>query len=159
MINPKRIKNRCPHRSVGIGQNNSRLRNSSTRTHPNQRRANEQIKNLLTGQWSPDGKRVFFRKDGETYKNVYLANADGSDERQLPLDTLPSGWSPDGTKLVYARISDNDKTDAEIYVYDIETRKRVNLTNHPAFDADPLFSPDGAQITFVSSRDGNKEST
>lgn len=121
----------------------------------NQRRANEQIKNLRVGKWSPNGKKVVFLKDGETSKDIYLANADGSNETKLPLVNFPNDWSPDGAKFVYAPII--EKSNAEIFVYEIETQKSINLTNNAAFDADPLFSPDGTQITFVSSRDGNNE--
>ncbi len=120
-----------------------------------QRRANEKIKSLLTGNWSPDGSRVVFVKDGESLRNVYLANSDGSGERKLPLSYPPNEWSPDGTKFVFGSIV--DRSNAEIFVHDIENEKSVNVTNNAAFDADPTFSPDGRQILFVSSRDGNTE--
>ena len=42
----------------------------------------------------------------------------------------------------------------EIYVMDADGGNQENLTNNPAYDADPDWSPDGTKITFVSSRDG-----
>lgn len=122
----------------------------------NQRRANERIKDLRTGNWSPNGKKVVFTKDGEPISNVYLANSDGSNEVKLPFNYPPNDWSPDGTKLVYGSLV--DKSNSDIFVFEIETSKRVNITNSKTFEADPLFSPDGKQVTFTSSRDGNNES-
>ena len=34
---------------------------------------------------------------------------------------------------------------------------RRRLTNHPASDQVPVFSPDGTRIAFQSARDGNQE--
>lgn len=120
-----------------------------------QRRANDRIPSLRSGQWSPDGKRVVFVKDGEPGKNVYLANSDGSGERRLNLTHPPSDWSPDGTLFVYAELV--GKTNYEVFVYDIADGVSVNVSKNAAFDADPLFSPDGKLISFISSRDGNNE--
>jgi len=44
---------------------------------------------------------------------------------------------------------------AEIYVMGSDGSSPVNITNHPAADQDPAWSPDGRQIVFVSDRDGD----
>ncbi len=49
------------------------------------------------------------------------------------------------------------KWGVDIYVLELETGILTRLTTHPAKDADPSWSPDGAQIAFTSSRDGNEE--
>ncbi len=41
----------------------------------------------------------------------------------------------------------------EIYVMDADGSNPVNLTNNPASDFEPAWSPDGSRIAFVSSRD------
>ena len=44
--------------------------------------------------------------------------------------------------------------DTEIYVMDADGGNQENLTNHPADDRQPDWSPEGTKIAFVSSRDG-----
>ncbi len=42
----------------------------------------------------------------------------------------------------------------EIYVMDPDGGNQVNLTDHPSYDGQPDWSPDGTKIAFVSGRDG-----
>lgn len=48
-------------------------------------------------------------------------------------------------------------TNAEIYVMEPNGRNQTRLTNNSAEDVQPSWSPDGAHIAFVSSRDGDPE--
>ena len=45
----------------------------------------------------------------------------------------------------------------DIYIMDINRKDPVNLTNHPAEDSSPTWSPDGSAFAYVSHRDGNPE--
>ena len=42
----------------------------------------------------------------------------------------------------------------DVWTVDCGTMEKLNLTNHPANDGWPTFSPDGSKIAFLSDRSG-----
>nr|WP_290666818.1 thioredoxin domain-containing protein [Ardenticatena sp.] len=86
---------------------------------------------------------------------VFVMNADGSGVRLVSdgvTESLFPSLSPDGRYVVYAAVVGNSNLD--IVRYDLETEERISLTNSPDIDSQPVYSPDGTQIAFVSNRDG-----
>ena len=55
-------------------------------------------------------------------------------------------------RIVFTSMRDGNP---EIYVMDADGGNQERLTNHPASDAAPDWSPDGTRIAFASWRDGN----
>lgn len=52
----------------------------------------------------------------------------------------------------------SDRTgNLDIYIIDTNGENLINLTNHPADDYSPSWSPDGRSMAYVSERDGNPE--
>ena len=111
--------------------------------------------------WSPDGSRIAFsRYDGYHAAEVYLINADGTNQVRLSpqgaYDAHPS-WSPDGSRIAFENRQDS-VSNGEIYVMNADGTNRVRLTDNPQPDASPAWSPDGNRIAYWTySASGNAD--
>ena len=69
-------------------------------------------------------------------------------------------WSPDGKYIAYSCRKVTGKryafsTNTEIYIYNLENGKSSLISNAGGYDTDPVWSPDGSRICWVSmERDG-----
>ena len=72
-------------------------------------------------------------------------------------------WSPDGKFIAYScrKLTGRDyafSTNTDIYLYDVATKKCENLTEGmPGYDTNPVFSPDGKTIAWLSMERGGYE--
>jgi hypothetical protein len=68
----------------------------------------------------------------------------------LTIETMPR-YSPDSLSVVFAANTGSDPHD--IFERD-SSNNIVNISNHPADDLHPVYSPDGRYIAYASNRDG-----
>ncbi len=101
--------------------------------------------------WSPDGTKIAFESDRDSYPypNIYVMNADGSDQTRLTFTSYPDSaqtpaWSPDGSKIAYGAFKSGQWG---IWVMNADGTNPVQLNSGPGA-LNPAWSPDGSQIAY-----------
>jgi Tol biopolymer transport system component len=108
--------------------------------------------------YSPDGKRIAFDSNRGGSREIWVANADGSDA--APITSFGRGvtgsgqWSPDGKYIVFDARPD---ADADVYIVASSGGPVKKLTDYRGEDHNARFSPDGKWIYFASRRSGASE--
>jgi Tol biopolymer transport system component len=106
-----------------------------------------------------NGKIAFIKEThvgGSTQRDIYTVNPDGTALTRLTTDELSSDpvWSPDATKIAFHTLRHDPgcsfPCNSEIYVMNSDGSGQVRLTNSPADDTGPTWSPDGTKIAFAS---------
>lgn len=97
--------------------------------------------------WSPDGSMVAFtRMSGADGDGLYVAAADGTDQRRLVESGGSPSWSPDGGRVAYIDL-DPFAGGASLAVVDVETGETTELATGVGSLA---WSPDGERIAFIT---------
>jgi TolB protein len=67
---------------------------------------------------------------------------------------MSPSWSPDGTQVAYVSFETNLP---RIYIQEIATGTKRQITNFPNINSSPVWSPDGSKLAMVLSKDGSPD--
>jgi TolB protein len=108
--------------------------------------------------YSPDGRRVAFMSTRPGRGQIYVMDADGTNQRALvPFDgdgaAFSPEWSPDGGKVAFHRDIAGGR---HVLVFDLGTGRATAVTS-AGRNEDPSWAPDSRHLVFRSSRGGTNQ--
>jgi len=112
--------------------------------------------------WSPDGKQIAFVQG----RNIYIRSVDNGESRKIAEVFNPHSlnWSPDGSKIAY--VSGNleflftklgNIAPSSIWTVSIEEGTTTQLTYNQYLNINPVWTPDGRNILFVTNQGGSRD--
>lgn len=117
---------------------------------------------LVTGTRGAFDTQILYvvaENEGTEYNNFRLEKADYDGQRpQVLLESgepiMSPSWSPDGQDVAYVSF----ETDLpRIYIQNIASGQRRQITNFPNINSSPVWSPDGSMLAMVLSKDGSPD--
>ncbi len=125
-------------------------------------RASDEIYEKLTGIRGAFATRILYvavtqRFSAPSTYRLTVADADGARsqvvfESEQPV--LSPTWAPDGKTIAYVSF---ETTRPAVFMHDLETGTREQLTNFRGLNGAPAFSPDGNSLAMTLSKDGNPD--
>ena len=115
--------------------------------------------------WSPDGNRIVFSGSRDGFSDLWMYDLEQDTLEQLTMDNysdLQPAWSSGGNTIAFIseRGPDSDLENLNfgevvISIMDLETGEISNLSPFEgAKHINPVFSPDGSSLYFISDPDG-----
>lgn len=133
----------------------------------------DELNELFTAAWSPEGDRIAFIGLNRDRTDLYLYNLKSGELQRLTDDwasDFEPNWSPDGTKIVFAsqrniKNGDFPKEDltnwatspynqTDLFVYDINTDRITQITDTPWNENYPIWANTENKIVYSSDAEG-----
>ena len=113
--------------------------------------------------WTPNGRRIVFWSQGRSGgPGLYWQPVDGSAPAEILVagqdDELlrPGSWSPDGTQFVYT-VQGPQGSDIWVVTLSDDGTRTEPFLDAPSLERNPMFSPDGSWVAYVSEESGLQE--
>jgi serine/threonine-protein kinase len=119
--------------------------------------------------WTPDGRRITFASSraDKSAANLYWQDVDSKDEPQRLTTSVnqqyPSSWHPSGAFLAFEETSPPLNVDVMILPFQgspatgWKAGQPYVFINSPFIEGQPMFSPDGKWLAYVSKESGRGE--
>ncbi|NKC15955.1 MAG: Tol-Pal system beta propeller repeat protein TolB [Gammaproteobacteria bacterium] len=121
----------------------------------------DEIYEAITGDPGAFSSRIAYITErgriGAKRYALTVADSDGFNANVMLESSQPimsPAWSPDGSRLAYVSF---EKHQAQIWVQELQTRRRFVVAQYPGINGAPAFSPDGTRLALTLSKDGNPE--
>ena len=111
--------------------------------------------------WSPEGKEIAFADEGVVKPSSRINSSKisavdvSTGQRRIitKIDAVQPNWSPHGNRIAYQGRRNGAQRD--IWTIPAGGGEPVEVTNDAAMDWNPVWSPDGTYLYFVSDRAGS----
>ncbi len=94
--------------------------------------------------WSPSGKQIVFESNRDGDDEVFVMNADGTNQRNLTKNTgisdIDPVFSPDGRKIAFERMNPPGSS-RDIFRMRTDGSRKSNLAESSFIDANPSWQP------------------
>ncbi len=115
----------------------------------------EQEGNIYSIAWSPSGDQIAFEQNGA----VWVVNPNGSNllkvadapiQYGLDIYTAHPVWSPDEHRIAFAAPGVGEEQEPDIFIVNSDGSNLVNITQSQGQDFQPVWSPDGRYLAYIS---------
>ncbi|MEJ2538193.1 MAG: hypothetical protein P8048_14275, partial [Calditrichia bacterium] len=104
--------------------------------------------------WAPGSDKLAFSDNQHILWYMDLKQKKLNQVDQSPRNEIHDySWSPDGLWIAYSKTGDNNLSN--IYLYSISGNKTNLISSGMNSDSQPVFSPDGKYLYFISARHEN----